>query len=94
VKTYTSNNVTFTNGVTYDSLTGKITVPAGVTVFEVNVKTIDDAIIENTETLTVSVGTSSAVGYILDNDIEGITIDPNPDPNVSNDPKDLDSKGS
>ncbi len=84
----------FTNGVTYDAVTGKITVPAGVTAFEVNVKTIDDAIIENTESLTVSVGTSSAVGYILDNDIEGITIDPNPDPKDPNDPKDLDSKGA
>ncbi|MDX9960058.1 MAG: Calx-beta domain-containing protein, partial [Aliarcobacter sp.] len=91
---YTSNNVVFTNGVTYDAVTGKITVPAGVTAFEVNVKTIDDAIIENTESLTVSVGTSSAVGYILDNDIEGITIDPNPDPKDPNDPKDLDSKGA
>nr|MBP7741961.1 choice-of-anchor K domain-containing protein [Aliarcobacter sp.] len=42
--------------------------PAGVTAFEVIVKTVDDKIIENTESLTVSVGTSSAVGYILDND--------------------------
>ena len=69
-KDFTTNNVEFTNGVTYDPTTGKITVPAGVTEFEVVVKTIDDKIIENTESLTVSVGTSTAVGYIIDNDFK------------------------
>ncbi|WP_026806905.1 choice-of-anchor K domain-containing protein, partial [Aliarcobacter faecis] len=66
---FTTNNVEFTNGVTYDSATGKITVPAHVTEFDVVIKTVDDKIIEDTETLKVTVGDSSAYGYILDNDV-------------------------
>ncbi|TLT05396.1 Calx-beta domain-containing protein, partial [Aliarcobacter cibarius] len=93
-KDFTTKNVSFTNGVTYDPTTGKITVPAGVTEFEVVVKTIDDKIIEDTESLTVKVGTSTAVGYIIDNDEEDITVDPDPDPKDPTDPKDLDSKGA
>ncbi|TLT02825.1 choice-of-anchor K domain-containing protein, partial [Aliarcobacter cibarius] len=74
-KDFTTKNVSFTNGVTYDPTTGKITVPAGVTEFEVVVKTIDDKIIEDTESLTVKVGTSTAVGYIIDNDIAPVITD-------------------
>ncbi|WP_034218435.1 VWA domain-containing protein, partial [Aliarcobacter cibarius] len=74
-KDFTTNNVSFTNGVTYDPATGKITVPAGVTSFEVTVKTIDDKIIEDTESLSVTVGNSTAVGYIIDNDYKLTTDD-------------------
>ena len=42
---------TFSNGVTYDPATGKITVPAGVTSFTITVPTVDDTSIESTETL-------------------------------------------
>ena len=38
--------VTFSNNVTYDPATGKISVPAGVTEFTVTVPTIDDSVDE------------------------------------------------
>ena len=44
------------------------TVPAGVTNFTISIPTINDAVLEPTETLNVSVGGLSAVGTILDND--------------------------
>jgi large repetitive protein len=70
---YDPSKVTFSNGVTYNATTGKISVPAGVTKFDVTVPTIDDKLIEQTETLTVTVGTATAVGSILDND-RGFTL--------------------
>ncbi|WP_336916828.1 hypothetical protein, partial [Vibrio cholerae] len=48
--------VTFSNGVSYDSATGKITVPAGVTEFTVTVPTVDDTVDELDETLKLTVG--------------------------------------
>jgi hypothetical protein len=59
---------TFTNGVTYDPLTGQITIPAGVSSFNIRVPTIDDALVESTESLGVTLGGLSAAGTILDND--------------------------
>lgn len=56
----------FTNGVTYDKTTGKITVPAGVTEFEVIVPTIVDEITEPNETFTITVGAKEATGTIKD----------------------------
>ncbi|MEN9376272.1 MAG: hypothetical protein RL710_1429, partial [Pseudomonadota bacterium] len=38
------SNASFTNGVTYDSVTGLVTVPAGVTDFAVTVPTLTDAL--------------------------------------------------
>ncbi|MGP1717849.1 MAG: retention module-containing protein [Methylophilus sp.] len=70
---YDPSKVTFSNGVTYNATTGKISVPAGVTKFDVSVPTIDDKLIEPTETLTLTVGTATAVGSILDND-RGFTL--------------------
>ncbi|HRD69289.1 MAG TPA: Calx-beta domain-containing protein, partial [Legionella sp.] len=57
---------TFTNGVTLSG--GVITVPAGVTNFNVNIPTVDDALRENLETVPLTIGTVSAVGSINDND--------------------------
>ena len=65
---------TFSNGVTYDPATGKITVPAGVTSFTVTVPTVDDTLVENTETLSLTVGGLSATGTILDNDVPPVTV--------------------
>ena len=62
------SNYTFSNGVTYDPATGKITVPAGVTSFTITVPTVDDTSIENTETLALNVGGVTGTGTILDND--------------------------
>jgi T1SS-143 domain-containing protein len=61
------------NGVTYNTANGTITVPAGVSSFTITVPTIDDTLIEPTETLPLSIGGKSAIGYIIDND-SGISI--------------------
>uniref|UniRef100_UPI0025B67D60 type I secretion C-terminal target domain-containing protein n=1 Tax=Aeromonas caviae TaxID=648 RepID=UPI0025B67D60 len=61
-------NAQFSNGVTYNSTTGKITVPAGVSGFTVTIPTVDDRLVEATETLTVTVGGQSGTGTIFDND--------------------------
>ena len=59
---------TFSNGVSYDAATGKITVPAGVTSFTVTVPTINDTVDEADETLKLAVGGKDATGTIVDND--------------------------
>ncbi|TFF70103.1 type I secretion C-terminal target domain-containing protein, partial [Aeromonas taiwanensis] len=61
-------NAQFSNGVTYNSTTGKITVPAGVSGFTVTIPTVDDRLAEATEMLTVTVGGQSGTGTITDND--------------------------
>ncbi|MFD0912287.1 retention module-containing protein, partial [Methylophilus luteus] len=67
----------FSNGVTYDALTGKITVPAGVSSFAVTVPTVDDTIVEPNETLTLTVSDKSGVGTIIDNDLATVVkVDP------------------
>ena len=59
---------TFTNGVTYNPATGTLTVPAGVTSFSVTVPTTPDTRTESTETVSLSVGTVTGTGSIVDND--------------------------
>ncbi|WP_418315391.1 Ig-like domain-containing protein [Piscinibacter sakaiensis] len=82
---YVSNATTYSNGVTVDPITGQLVVPAGVTSFTATVKTNDDTIVENPETVSLTVGdakgSKTAVGTILDNDqpgVDSITFDPNP----------------
>ena len=58
----------FSNGVTYNSTTGKITVPAGVSGFTVTIPTVNDRLVEANETLSVTIGGQSGTGTILDND--------------------------
>ena len=58
---------TFSNGVVNNG-DGTITVPGGVSTFSIIVSTIDDAVIESSETLILSIGSKSATGNILDND--------------------------
>ncbi|WP_204356934.1 hypothetical protein, partial [Aeromonas veronii] len=62
--------VTFSDKVTYDASTGKITVPAGVTSFTVTVPTVNDTVDELDETLKLTVGGQDATGTIVDNDAE------------------------
>ncbi|MFM5168973.1 type I secretion C-terminal target domain-containing protein [Aeromonas veronii] len=59
----------FSHGVTYNSSTGKILVPAGVTSFTVSVPTVNDKLVEQTETLTLTVGGATGAGTITDNDL-------------------------
>ncbi|MGL6523225.1 type I secretion C-terminal target domain-containing protein, partial [Aeromonas dhakensis] len=63
----------FSNGVTYNSTTGKITVPAGVSGFTVTIPTVDDRLVEANETLTVTVGGQNGTGTIIDNDRAPVT---------------------
>ncbi|UQY35587.1 Ig-like domain-containing protein [Pseudomonas fulva] len=57
----------FSNGVTYDANTGKITVPAGVTSFSVTVPTLADNVVgEPLETVKLDIGGQSATGGIID----------------------------
>ena len=63
----------FSNGVTYNSATGKITVPAGVSGFTVTIPTVDDRLVEANETLTVTVGGQNGIGTIIDNDHAPVT---------------------
>jgi uncharacterized membrane protein len=64
-----TGDLTFSNGVTYDPSTGLITVPAGVAEFTVTVPTIDDDLVEDSETFTLTVGNVTGTGTILDNDV-------------------------
>ncbi|SDK36056.1 T1SS-143 domain-containing protein [Methylophilus rhizosphaerae] len=82
---YDPSKVTFSNGVTYDSATGKITVPAGVKDFVVTVPTIDDVLIENPETLTLTVDGVTGTGTVLDNDSTTTTITVNGTPSTTDD---------
>ncbi|MFW1283162.1 tandem-95 repeat protein [Vibrio parahaemolyticus] len=61
------SNATFTNGVTY--LGGYLIVPAGVNGFDITIPSIDDQLVESTESLVIKVGDVSGVGYIDDNDV-------------------------
>ncbi len=61
------SNATFTNGVKY--LGGYLIVPAGVNGFDITIPSIDDQLVESTESLVIKVGDVSGVGYIDDNDV-------------------------
>jgi len=61
-------NLSFSNGVTYDAATGKITVPAGVSSFTVSVPTLNDNVPEPSQTFSLTVGGITGTGTILDND--------------------------
>jgi hypothetical protein len=65
---YTSalTNANFSNGVTISG--GTITVPAGVTSFTVSVPTTADVLDEANETYTLTVGGTSGIGTINDDD--------------------------
>ncbi|HCG7963094.1 TPA: tandem-95 repeat protein [Vibrio parahaemolyticus] len=61
------SNATFTNGVKY--LGGYLIVPTGVNGFDITIPSIDDQLVESTESLVIKVGDVSGVGYIDDNDV-------------------------
>ncbi|WP_421226393.1 immunoglobulin-like domain-containing protein [Aeromonas jandaei] len=63
----------FSDGVVYNSATGKITVPAGVSSFTVTIPTVDDRLVEANETLKVTVGNQNGTGTIIDNDHAPVT---------------------
>jgi hypothetical protein len=67
------NQYTFSDGVTFNSASNEITVPAGVSSFSVTLPTVDDAEVESLEFVPVSIGGVSATGGIIDNDHPAIT---------------------
>lgn len=56
-----SNNVVNNND-------GTISIPSGVSSFSITVPTVDDAVIESTKTLILTLGAKTVTGNILDND--------------------------
>ncbi len=64
----------FSNGVTYDLASGQITVPAGVAGFTVTLPTVQDTLIEPTESVPLTIGGVTGTGGILDDDINPPTI--------------------
>ncbi|RZG88375.1 type I secretion C-terminal target domain-containing protein, partial [Acinetobacter sp. WCHAc060033] len=56
----------FSNGVTYDAATGKITVPKGVASFTVTYTATTDNEVEGTENVTLEVGGVTGQGEIID----------------------------
>ncbi|WP_264179201.1 retention module-containing protein [Ferribacterium limneticum] len=63
-----TNALSFSDGVTYNSGTGQISVPAGVTSFTVSVPTVSDSTSEATENLSLTIGGVVGTGTIIDND--------------------------
>ncbi|MEL3925280.1 VWA domain-containing protein [Aeromonas enteropelogenes] len=61
-------SLTFSNGVSYNSQTGKIVVPAGVSSFTVYVPAVDDRLVESDERFQMTIGGVSGSGVIHDND--------------------------
>lgn len=68
--------IAFSNGVAWkngSAASGTVVVPAGAGSFKVSVPTIDDALIEGTESVVLTVGGKAATGTIGDNDIQSVT---------------------
>lgn len=70
--TSTLTSGAFSNGVTISG--GTITVPAGVTSFTVSVPTSSDALVEGSETYTLSIGGASGTGTIIDEDAPAVAF--------------------
>jgi len=69
-------NFTFSNNVAWkdnDPTTGIIVIPTNVTSFSITVPTTDDSLIENTESLVLTVGGVAGTGTITDNDSQSVT---------------------
>ncbi|MGP9493181.1 Calx-beta domain-containing protein, partial [Psychrobacter sp. AOP7-B1-24] len=62
-----TNTPVFSDGVSYDPVTGTITIPAGVTDFTVSYPTTADSIAESDETTTLTIDGISGTGTIFEN---------------------------
>lgn len=73
---FATANGTASAGSDYTAVSGTLTIPAGQTGGTINVVTIDDTLVESSETLTVTLsapsgatlGTATGTGTIIDND--------------------------
>jgi T5SS/PEP-CTERM-associated repeat protein len=62
------SQITFSNGVSYDTANGTITIPANITGFNITISTSDDLVYEGTRAFTLRVGDNSVTDTVLDND--------------------------
>ncbi|MGF1770680.1 Ig-like domain-containing protein [Vibrio wakamikoensis] len=65
------SGISFSNGVTL--VDGMLNVPIGVTTFNIVLPTVDDTLVEPTETYTLTIDGVDSMGSILDNDKPSIT---------------------
>ncbi|WP_065678340.1 VWA domain-containing protein, partial [Vibrio atlanticus] len=63
------SDISFTNGVTLSADGQSIVVPKGVYYFKVIVPTLDDVLVETTESYTITIGGDTGTGSILDNEV-------------------------
>ncbi|MEW4341321.1 tandem-95 repeat protein [Vibrio diabolicus] len=66
------SNATYTNGVVF--LGGYLIVPAGISSFEISIPTIDDLVVESSETIVLELGGETGTATILDNDSTELSV--------------------
>ncbi|WP_085343813.1 tandem-95 repeat protein [Vibrio sp. ArtGut-C1] len=66
------SNATYTNGVVF--LGGYLIVPAGISSFEISIPTIDDLVVESSETIVLEIGGETGTATVLDNDSTELSV--------------------
>ncbi|WP_374044208.1 tandem-95 repeat protein [Vibrio diabolicus] len=66
------SNATYTNGVVF--LGGYLIVPAGISSFEISIPTIDDLVVESSETIVLEIGGETGTATVLDNDSSELSV--------------------
>ncbi|MCZ0923643.1 tandem-95 repeat protein [Vibrio diabolicus] len=66
------SNATYTNGVVF--LGGYLIVPAGISSFEISIPTIDDLVVESSETIVLELGGETGTATVLDNDSTELSV--------------------
>ncbi|WP_440873485.1 tandem-95 repeat protein [Vibrio diabolicus] len=66
------SNATYTNGVVF--LGGYLIVPAGISSFEISIPTIDDLVVESSETIVLEIGGETGMATVLDNDSTELSV--------------------
>ncbi|WP_250158983.1 tandem-95 repeat protein [Vibrio alginolyticus] len=66
------SNATYTNGVVF--LGGYLIVPAGISSFEISIPTIDDLVVESSETIVLEIGGETGTATVLDNDSTKLSV--------------------
>ncbi|MCS0449573.1 tandem-95 repeat protein [Vibrio diabolicus] len=66
------SNATYTNGVVF--LGGYLIVPAGISSFEISIPTIDDLVVESSETIVLEIGGKTGTATVLDNDSTELSV--------------------
>ncbi|NMS24748.1 hypothetical protein HKB34_29620, partial [Vibrio parahaemolyticus] len=66
------SNATYTNGVVF--LGGYLIVPAGISSSEISIPTIDDLVVESSETVVLELGGETGTATVLDNDSTELSV--------------------